>query len=115
MVEVIKTIPTDVVVAHQCDICKKLLRHHVEVDDDQWDDVVTLKGNFGYFSSKDLQRHNCDMCEACYDKVREFIEVVLGGKIQVHQDWFDREPDGPEQIRYEDLEKTNESNENPIS
>ena len=35
--------------------------------------VMRVQQDWGYFSSRDLVRHEFDMCEACYDKmIREF-------------------------------------------
>ena len=47
-------------------------------------EYAELRSNWGYDSKKDGEQHTCEICETCYDKLRDFIES-LGGKIQVKQ------------------------------
>ncbi len=104
--QVKKTIPTDVVVGFRCDICRRLIKHHHEITDGCYDYYMTLQGDFGYGSPMDTEEHICHMCEACYGRVREFIEVVLGGKVQVVQHGFGIESrDKQKFIKLEDLEE----------
>lgn len=57
-----------------CDVCGR------ECNEEH----ATLYAYWGYFSDmKDWQDHSCDMCESCYDKIRKYIEEVLGGKVIV--------------------------------
>lgn len=59
----------------KCDICKKSC-----VTTDISDDILgiaefaTLEAIWGYFSRKDGEKYNCEMCEDCFDKVYKFIE-----------------------------------------
>lgn len=104
--KVTKTLSADVVVGFQCDICQKFIRHHQEVTDGCYDYYMTLRGDFGYGSPMDMEEHVCYICESCYSKVREFIEVVLGGKVQVIEHSFSvGGGPGEESIKLEDLEK----------
>lgn len=62
-----------------CDICGNSCKK------DQWGyEFATLKSKWGYTSSKDMEEHECELCESCYDKVIAFIKS-LGGKVQVRE------------------------------
>jgi len=43
-------------------------------------EMLCLQGTWGYGSRKDGAIWNCDICEDCADKVKQFIESI-GGKI----------------------------------
>ena len=46
------------------------------------------------------------MCELCYDKVREYIEIMLHGKIRVSQyDIWSGHKLGDDSIKLEDMEE----------
>ena len=47
--------------------------------------VMHVCKDWGYFSKKDLVRHEFDMCEQCYDKmIAEFqIPVTMGEILEV--------------------------------
>lgn len=62
-----------------CDICNRSIKKIGGYTEE----YVELFVTWGYNSNKDGEVHNCDMCEECYDKVRDFIEKTLHGKIQI--------------------------------
>ncbi len=64
-----------------CDICKQDCKQS-----DYGPEYATLRAKWGYYSNKDLEDHRCDLCEACYDKVRDFIENTLKGKVSVYKE-----------------------------
>ncbi len=61
-----------------CDVCGKSCRDKHDVNYEH----VTLKGSWGYGSGKDGTSWECEICEDCSDKVRQFI-ASIGGKIIV--------------------------------
>lgn len=67
-----------VVTSIQCDICGQSCEKG-----DCGAESARLEAEWGYDSNKDLEYHCCDMCENCYDKVRDFIENTLKGKVCV--------------------------------
>ena len=65
-----------------CNCCGKRLHmagNHVA------EGVMHVGKDWGYFSKKDLVRHEFDMCEQCYDKmIAEFqIPVTMGEILEV--------------------------------
>lgn len=49
----------------RCNCCGK------EIKEEQGilrEDVLTIVKDWGYFSEKDMERHQLVICEACYDK-----------------------------------------------
>jgi hypothetical protein len=74
--EVLKPVVTDII----CDICKKSCKKDPSIE------FAELKAHWGFYSNnKDMEKHECDMCEECYEKVNKFIES-LGGKIRIEED-----------------------------
>lgn len=61
-----------------CDICGASCKN------DWGFEFATLKSKWGYSSKKDMEEHECELCETCYDKVVAFVES-LGGKVQVRE------------------------------
>lgn len=59
-----------------CDVCGNSCKDHLENFE-----YGLLEASWGYTSKKDLERHECYMCEDCYDKVFSFIESI-GGKVK---------------------------------
>lgn len=90
MSAIYKTQEVQTLIGHRCDICGREMLDPSVVGTADLNDIcdhAKLEANWGYFSNKDRQVHTCDMCEECYDKVREYIEVSLGGKISIKQSW----------------------------
>jgi|SRR5262252_2565917 len=75
------------VVGWKCDICGKSCNAS---EDGRYEahERAYLFARWGYYSRKDMQIHECDMCEDCYDRVMEYIET-LGGKVRILADHFD--------------------------
>lgn len=59
-----------------CDICGRSCKDYLDNFE-----CALLESCWGYTSKKDLEKHECYMCEECYDKVFCFIESI-GGKIK---------------------------------
>ena len=52
-------------VSKKCNCCGK------EIKEEQGilkEDVLTIVKDWGYFSGKDMERHQLIICETCYDK-----------------------------------------------
>jgi hypothetical protein len=69
--KVLKSELSDVV----CDICG------ASCLDPRYPDVAmaefaTLETNWGYLSKKDGERANWEMCEACFDKVKSYMDSL---------------------------------------
>ena len=69
-----------------CDICgkscnavNKALRDPKSIVANEY---ATLSAEWGFCSRKDLIKHECIMCEECFDKVCIFIKDILGGNIK---------------------------------
>ena len=80
-----KEIEPEKVVKVVCDICGKTCLDHTDIVGGESiidGEYAELTVQWGYYSHKDGETHECQMCEECYDKVRGFIEG-LGGKIKV--------------------------------
>lgn len=69
----------EVVVDITCDICGKSCKKECGFE---YASLESVDG-WGYDSRKDGEVHEADICEECYDKIREYIEKVLKGKIRV--------------------------------
>lgn len=68
------------VVGYICDVCKKSCdKGDPGFESHEW---AELNATWGYYSNKDLQIHECHMCETCYDLVANFIKSI-GGNIRV--------------------------------
>lgn len=48
----------------KCNVCGKTLK---KVNGILMEDAFEATKDWGYFSKKDLQRHNFTVCEECYD------------------------------------------------
>lgn len=78
--EIKEKITSEEVTGYICDICNKSCNESgYDFESHEW---AELKATWGYFSNKDLQIHQCHMCEQCYDLVANFIKSI-GGKIRV--------------------------------
>lgn len=49
----------------KCNICGKIIKEEQGI---LKEDVLEVTKNWGYFSTKDMERHKFLICEACYDK-----------------------------------------------
>jgi hypothetical protein len=81
-------------VGYTCDICNKPCFKENGANRLDSDEHATLRAEWGYWSdgSKDGTVHECQMCEACYEKVRFFIEHELKGKVRVTESWHISRP-----------------------
>lgn len=61
-----------------CDICGKSCRDKMDMNYE----MVSLSGSWGYCSHKDGTAWNCDICEGCADKIKQFIESIGGSVIE---------------------------------
>jgi|ERR1017187_6826953 hypothetical protein len=75
----------DEVVGYTCDICSQPCFKEDGPNRLESDEHATLRAEWGYWSdgNKDGTSDECHMCEACYEKVRAFIEHELKGKVRV--------------------------------
>jgi len=79
---------TEEVIGYVCDVCGSPC--FKESGDLRFEstEYAVLSAQWGYWSNgKDLTRHECHLCEDCYDKVRQFIEEFLRGKVRVIALW----------------------------
>lgn len=76
--EIKKQQTVDKVVGWLCDVCGEPCN---PVDPEAWE-FATLSAQWGFYSKKDQELHECHICELCYDKITNFIES-LGGKVRV--------------------------------
>ena len=57
-----------------CNCCKKEL----DMSGKQvTEDVLHVCKDWGFFSKKDLVRHEFDLCESCYDKMIEEFQIPV--------------------------------------
>jgi len=75
---VTKKVEQDVLKDLKCDCCGKSC-----IDDHKLNfEYAHLVASWGYYSHRDTEVWNCDLCEDCAVKIKEFIEN-LGGKISI--------------------------------
>ena len=55
-----------------CNGCGRRLRQENGICQE---DFVVIRKKWGYFSSKDTEKHSLILCEACYDKLTEGLVV----------------------------------------
>ena len=81
----------------RCDVCHELCTPKGLLEDKAWfernklepceiNECIELKGRWGYFSEnpiRDLEEHEAIICQPCYEKIKNYIENELGGKIKV--------------------------------
>ena len=48
----------------KCNICGKIIKEEQGI---LKEDVLEVTKNWGYFSTKDMERHKFIVCESCYD------------------------------------------------
>jgi len=86
MVEIKKKVEIEKVVGYICDVCGMSCdKGSPGSPDEGCHEWATLSATWGYFSNKDQECHECNLCESCFDKVRGFIEETLKGKVRV---WY---------------------------
>lgn len=71
----IKEKEVEVVVGIVCDVCKKVYLNDTGA-------LISLSGWWGYYSNKDGDHWECDICSDCADKLKVYIES-LGGEIRI--------------------------------
>ena len=49
-----------------CNSCGKKIE---TTDNTKREDYISIKKEWGYFSNKDTEHHEFDLCEACYDRI----------------------------------------------
>lgn len=84
------------IVGYTCDICNNSCFKEGGPSLGPSSEHAVLRAEWGYWSdgSKDGTVHECHMCEACYEKVRRYIEHELAGKIRVDEAPWRRNSDG---------------------
>lgn len=45
-------------------------------------EYVSINHLWGYYSNKDGTRTECDICESCFDKIKDFIVNTLEGEVR---------------------------------
>ena len=60
-----------------CDICRDSCKDNLDNFE-----CALLESRWGYSSLKDGEQHSCYMCEKCYDKIKNYIEL-MGGKVRI--------------------------------
>lgn len=45
---------------------------------------ATVRASWGYFSDKDLESWDADLCEGCADELKEWIDAGAGAGLRVH-------------------------------
>ena len=71
-----KSVKQDVLKDLKCDCCRESCFRKMNFE------YAHLVANWGYGSHRDTETWNCDLCENCAVKVKEFIEN-LGGKVNI--------------------------------
>jgi hypothetical protein len=82
--ELRRTKHTEEVIGFVCDVCGNPCAKESGDQGLHADEHAVLSAEWGYWSEgKDLTYHECHLCEPCYDKVRNYIEKVLMGRVRV--------------------------------
>lgn len=62
-----------------CDICGKSCMNECSLaGGPAMAEYATLEGIWGYCSRRDEERHLCEMCEDCFERVSVFIDSMRG-------------------------------------
>lgn len=61
-------------------ICNKCGREIAVVNGIPSEDVLSVRKRWNYFSGKDNEVHEFDLCEACYDELTETFQIPLERK-----------------------------------
>ena len=82
--EIRSTKQTEEVIGYECDVCGNSCFKVAGEQREHSTEYAALTAEWGFWSEgKDLTRHECHLCESCYEKVRKYIEQVLHGKVRV--------------------------------
>ena len=82
--ELRQTKETEEVIGYVCDVCGDPCFKAAGVQRLDSTEYATLSAEWGYWSEgKDMTRHECHLCESCYEKVRKYIEEELKGKVRI--------------------------------
>ena len=65
-----RMIKTEVVTEIICDCCKKSI-------DTAKNDFIHIEKEWGYFSHKDGEKQEVDLCEKCWDKITEGFKISV--------------------------------------
>ena len=57
-----------------CNSCGKKIE---TTDSTKREDYISIKKEWGYFSNKDTEHHEFDLCEACYDRITADFVIPL--------------------------------------
>jgi hypothetical protein len=72
------------VIGYLCDVCSNSCFKETGNQRLHSTEHAVLSADWGFWSDgKDLTRHECHLCESCYEKVRKYIEQVLHGRVRV--------------------------------
>lgn len=72
------------VIGYLCDVCGNTCFKETGIERLDSTEYAVLSADWGFWSDgKDLTRHECHLCESCYEKVRKYIEQVLHGRVRV--------------------------------
>jgi hypothetical protein len=82
--EMRQTKQTEEVIGYVCDVCGNSCFKVAGQQRMDSTEYAVLSAEWGFWSDgKDLTRHECHLCELCYEKVRKYIEQVLHGRVRV--------------------------------
>ena len=57
-----------------CNSCGKKIE---TTDSTKREDYISIKKEWGYFSNKDTEHHEFDLCEACYDRITADFVITI--------------------------------------
>ena len=67
----------------KCDGCGKSTRVFNTEDDSSYYEYAMLLASWGPMAQRKGEQHTCDLCEACYEKVINYIVYQLKGDIHI--------------------------------
>lgn len=63
-----------------CNLCGRELEHHGEI---LLEDFIQVSKQWGYFSEHDLEMHQFNICEHCYNTLEKYFKIpVTVGKVK---------------------------------
>lgn len=75
--------PKEETVGYICDVCRNPCFKEAGEQRLLSTEYATLSAEWGFWSNDDCTYHECHLCESCYERVRQFIEKELGGKVRI--------------------------------